>query len=301
MKYVIVILLALLIAVPAAAKEKPEKPLTPYPYPARAAESEPNNDCATANAATVGDPMEAAITPAGDLDYFEYTANAGDCVIFETHPGVGQTGGDTQMNLYADDCVTGLNYDDDGGAGLYSRFEHTFTADGTYYIAINEYGNNGEIGAYVLTADACPEPPPNATCETAIDLNVQGLDIFPTYTCGAGNTYSPTNSCTGYSQANGQDIVYKIYLTVGETFAAALTDEDYDAAMYLLTDCADMNSCVAGGDDPEEFSYVAEADGWYYLVVDGYCCDYCGNAIVTILNPIDTDAKTWGAMKSLYR
>jgi hypothetical protein len=103
--------------------------------------------------------MAAAISPEGDVDWFEIWASAGDCMTFETAPGEGQVGGDTTMRLWAEDCTTELDFNDDGGDGLYSLIEYEFTATGTYFIEIQEFGNNGLIDAYVLAADECPPPP----------------------------------------------------------------------------------------------------------------------------------------------
>ncbi len=141
-----------------AAKEESEK-AHPFKDQIRATESEPNDDCATADALTVGDPMAASIAPVGDNDWFEFQAYAGQCVSFQTAPGVGQTGGDTRLYLWESDCVTQAGFDDDGGDGLYSLLGVTFAVGGTYYIQIDEYNNDAEIGAYVLTVDACPPPP----------------------------------------------------------------------------------------------------------------------------------------------
>jgi hypothetical protein len=173
---------------------------------------------------------------------------------------------------------------------------------GTYYIMVDTWPAPTCIPAFNLTIEEV-EPYPNPTCETAIDLCEQGLTTFTVNTCGSVGDYSPTNSCTGYSAgAAGEDAVYKIYLTTGETFAVDLTGESYDASIYLLTDCSDMNSCVAGGDDPESFSYVATADGWYYLMIDGYASGGCGTSTVNVvMPPTATNSATWGTLKGLYR
>lgn len=302
MKYLLLFAAVLLAAGLVYAKpELPEleKPYQSYLPSSRANEVEPNDDCTQANPLTVDDPMNGDIDPGGDEDWYVISVVAGGCYTFETHPG---DIGDTKLYIVGADCDLGnyIAYDDDGGVGYYSLITHTFATSGTFYVVVTGYSSS-YTGSYILTMTACPEPPPNCTCDTAIDLQEQGLSTFTTSTCGCANDYSPTNYCTGYSQANGIDIVYKIYLTVGQTFAVALTDEDYDASIYLLTDCSDMESCVAGGDDPEEFSYVATSEGWHYLVVDGYCCDYCGTATLTILDPIATDQDSWGAVKALYR
>jgi len=172
-------------------------------------------------------------------------------------------------------------------------------AAGSYYIMIDTWPSPNCIPAFNLTVEEAV-PYPNPTCETAIDIQEQGLVSWDVDNCGSGADYSPTNGCTGYA-ANGQDAVWKIYLQTGETFTVALTNESYDASLYLLTDCADMNSCVAGGDDPEEFSYVAAADGWYSLLVDGYAAGACGTSTITILSPVATQAARWSTVKSMFR
>jgi hypothetical protein len=294
------------VAATSFAKEPaPEKPLVPVPGTIRAAEVEPNDDCTMANLLTEGDPMAASIDPVGDVDWFEIYAEAGDCINFETAPGPGQTGGDTQMTLYADDCTTQLNYNDDGGDGLYSYFQHTFDTAGTYFIYINEYGNNGTIGAYVLTADYCPPPPPNDTCAGAIDIRVQGLVEWEVDLCAAAGDYTPAPpECTNDYPANGPDLVYSIYLMAGEVFNACENPSSgyIDLSIWLVSDCDDPeNTCVAGEDNgnPECVNYTAAADGWYFLIVDTY--SGCGMVTVTVDAPIPTTDSTWGSLKSLYR
>ncbi len=296
-KALLLIAALMLVTGVAIAKDELEKPVVPFESNSRATEAEPNDDHTTANPLVAGDDMNAAIDPAGDVDFFAFDALAGDNVTFETHAG---DAGDTKMYLYDTDGVSQLAFDDDGGVGYYSLINFEFTADGTYFIMITHYSSSG-TGTYILTAAVYvpPEPPVNPTCETAIDLQEQGETVFATNTCLGENNYSPTNSCTGYSSANGEDIVYKIDLLAGEEFSVTLTDETYDAAIHMWTDCADPNSCVAGGDDPEEFSYVAEADGTYYLIVDGY--SGCGDALVTINAPVANDVETWSGVKSMYR
>jgi hypothetical protein len=294
-----------LVGLAYADKPPLEKPLVPFQGLVRSTEIEPNDDCTTATPLMVGDPVEASIDPVGDMDWFEFTATAGECVRFETHPGEGQVGGDTQMYLFADDCVTQLAYDDDGGDGLYSYFQYTFTDAGTFYVRVNEYGNNGLIGAYVMTADNCPEPPPNDTCAGAIDLREQGLQTFEVDLCTYYNDYTPAPpECTNDYTANGPEAVYKIYLVAGETFNVCedQTSTFIDLSIWLVSDCGDPeNTCVAGEDNgnPECINYTAAADGWYFLMVDTY--SGCGVVAVTIDAPIATEDRSWGSVKELYK
>lgn len=158
--YCLLLVSALLLSVAglALAKDEAARPV-PFKDQIRADEVEPNDDCTTATPLNLGDPMAASINPIGDVDWYEFQATGGTCVIFQTAPGEDQVGGDTILYLYGADCSTVLDSDDDGGDGLYSLLEYEFTAGGTYYIEIIEYGNNGTIDAYVLMADMCPPPP----------------------------------------------------------------------------------------------------------------------------------------------
>ena len=121
---------------------------------------------------------------------------------------------------------------------------------GTYYIMIDSWPPPACVPAFDLTIEEFVPP-----CADAIDLQIQSLASFEINTCGGGADLSPTNGCTGFTVgAPSEDLEYKIYLEAGETFSVSLTGEDvyeYDAAIYLLTDCLDMDSCVAGGDDHE--------------------------------------------------
>jgi len=297
MKFMLMIAAILLIAgVAIADKPELEKRIAQFPYATRADEVEPNDDCTTANALTVGDPMNGAIV-AGEQDWFEVNLLTGDCFSFETHAG---DIGDTKLYVYDTDCVTELEYNDDGGEGYYSLIEFTAPADGAYYVVVTGYGAT-TAGTYILTMDACPEPP---NCDDAIDLVVQGLGQFTIDLCAQPSVWTGEyGDCTGYAD-NGNEAVYKIYLLTGDHFFVT-EDGTHDMSMYLVTDCADIiGSCVAGSDNccsgaQEIIDYTAAADGWYYLFVDGY--SGCSEVTVTIDNPIPRDDATWGSVKSLYR
>ena len=299
MNKALILLGILALATTALAKDPLKAPLAPYPCDIRAIESEPNDTCAEANALTAGDPMSGSIY-AGDQDWFAVEVQAGDCWIFETHPG--DAYGDTKLYIYADDCVTELAYDDDGGEGYYSMVQYDFDDAGTYYVVVTGYSGSTVIDEYILTMEGCPEPMENDTCEGAYDLQEMGLLEFDVDLCLYVNDYSPGTygaSCTGWS-ANGSDAVYKIYLNQGDNFSAC-EDGSCDLSIYLITDCADPEgSCVVGDDsgNPECISYTADASGWYYLIVDAYssCCEVA----VTVDFPTAAEDTSWGQVKTAY-
>ena len=122
-------------------------------------ETEPNDDYLTANAIAVGDDYAGDINPAAESDYAAVTVTAGTRVAFETVDIGGLN--DTKLYLYDTDGVTQIAYDDDGGVGLKSLIDYTFTAPGTYYIAVVPYSSTltGLYSLQVRTATDGLEDP----------------------------------------------------------------------------------------------------------------------------------------------
>ncbi|NLF19732.1 MAG: hypothetical protein GX595_21075, partial [Lentisphaerae bacterium] len=99
---------------------------------------------------TNGSPVDSAIDPAGDVDWFTFTVGAGGA----TNVRIQTNGpsGDTQMWLYGPNSQTRVMAYNDDANGLFSVITLPSLARGTYYIRVGEYGNNGTIPAYTLTA-----------------------------------------------------------------------------------------------------------------------------------------------------
>ena len=95
----------------------------------------------TVNAAAV----ESLVDASGDRDWFRVTLTAGITYTLTTQaPGSG-SGVDTTMSL-RDSGGVQLQFDDDGGEGLYSLLTFTPTVTGTYYLDVGGYAAN--IGGY---------------------------------------------------------------------------------------------------------------------------------------------------------
>jgi len=219
--------------------------------------------------------------------------------------------GDTYIYLYDQNCSV-LTSDDDSGPGLYSlisNYNPTYT--GTFYAVVRHYSSSS-TGCYklfvncaqpatgacclaggvcqVLTQSACgtaggayqgdntvcvpnpcPQPPPNDTCAGAIAMQRCGAGQFAGTLAAAVNDYSPTNGCTGYAAA-GKDVVYVASMVAGDILHLVYTTPAYDGSLYVLSNCADMASCVVGEDDPEPetITWTVTADGTYYIIADAY-------------------------------
>jgi hypothetical protein len=92
------------------------------------------------------------INPAGaDVDYYEFTAVAGNTLLAEVSNG----SLDTVLGLF-DAAGNLVAADDDGGSGLLSRINYPVATAGTYYLAVSTFpdfdfsGDGGSGGRYVL-------------------------------------------------------------------------------------------------------------------------------------------------------
>jgi subtilisin-like proprotein convertase family protein len=109
-------------------------------------EVEPNDTC-PGNAYAWGDVFHAAISPAADVDWVTFSANAGDVLTLGTDADGATPAGDTHITLFKDDCTTQLALDDDGGPGLYSLIAgHVATYTGQYNLKIRHYSASGTGG-----------------------------------------------------------------------------------------------------------------------------------------------------------
>jgi hypothetical protein len=124
----------------------------------------------------------------------------------------------------------------------------------------------------VCFADACAVPIDNDACADAVPLTegtVNGTWV------GTVNDISPPQSCTGFPEVGG-DVFYSVSLAAGETLTVSIDQPNHgaDSALYLVTDCTNGATCVAGEDtnpnQPESLSYTAPQAIDLFLVVDQF-------------------------------
>ncbi len=196
----------------------------------------------------------------------------------------------------------------------------SLAANTTYYVVVDGYRADDE-GDYSLsiTCEAGPQPPVELQgaedCNDGICLEPAVARVITGTTVGYANDYDVANaasSCTGYGQTEGPDVVYEVGLSDGATLVVDLERDGYwDQALYLVTDCLDMDSCVAGSDagavDHIEWTHFGPPM-LYYLIVDGFGPTSEGTYTVTYThdglicdNPVATEKKSWGGVKALYR
>ncbi|HKK70641.1 MAG TPA: PPC domain-containing protein [Candidatus Krumholzibacteria bacterium] len=276
-------------------------------------ETEPNDDCSQPDPADLFvDDVAASIDVAGDEDWFVFEGMAGDCVTFATDSRELSTT-DTQLYIYdtagCTDPTAFLEFDDDGGPGLFSLIsDFEIPADGTYYLRVKHFSSSG-TGDYALSASSsvCPEPPANDTCDRAEPVACNST-VTGTTTLAANDIEDLDESCLDFG-GNGPDVFYEVTVADGDRIDVMLTPTDWDPALWLVADCNDENSCLAGVDegffnDPETVSWVNDtgADQTIYIVPDGFNSGAFGDfeLMITCDAAVDAEPASWGSVKSRF-
>ena len=175
-------------------------------------ETEPNDTAATANPLVGTNLVVRALNaPNGDIDYYSFTANAGDRVYAAVMTSDSASGsGDSQLELVDVDGITGLEFDDDDGSlsSLSSSIAGgVIPASGTYYLWIKNFSATSQIRPYELhfrlqSGAPTPEVEPNDTPATATPLPAGG------WVSGARDPAAATEQDWYSFTANAGDTVF---------------------------------------------------------------------------------------------
>lgn len=96
-----------------------------------------------------------SISPVADIDWWSFTLqNSVNETIFETLSA--GFGGDTFIRLY-DSGLNQIASDDNSGSASFSRLVSSNLEPGTYYLSVEESGNNAQIEGYFLRAKITDE------------------------------------------------------------------------------------------------------------------------------------------------
>jgi hypothetical protein len=293
-------LLALLIAVTANAGPKSQVTPSSASNPARALAPPVNDQCSGAILLQCGNIVLSGNTTDANNDY-AFVDTAGSCtgyatngrdVVYKLNVGVGDSlwldyqnrvDGSIYLVTNCSDidhtCVAGS--DDNSDPNTIESIRYRFTASGIYYLILDSYGiNSGDLWTASGQLVCGPQTPPsNDLCENATVLpcgsfNLSGSTEF------AHNNYNLgfPNPCTPKPSA-GRDVVYKLYITAGDSLWCYYTNQQHDGSIYVVADCNNpAGSCIWGEDfngvgDLEPFRYKFQFSGTYYLVLDAVEAD----------------------------
>ena len=272
------LLFVLVLAMPTLAqgpKDVEEVTYQPPRYPAAplgTAETEPNDTAATADA--LSSPInegDGGISPAGDTDWWMMGgASVDDLAFAYVDTSSSSTGADSQLNVYANDTTTLIEFDDDDGPSLSSVAAGAVVPQaGNVYFRINEFGDNGEITPYLLlvimldpSTDSAAETESNDSAATATPISAVMM---------TGAIVSTTAPDVDF---------YSFNALAGDNVAVILDDDPedngnlFDSELDILD--TDGVTILAAGDDNSGNAGNAAgavsipADGTYYVrVQDG--------------------------------
>jgi len=103
----------------------------------------------TANSIDLNTVQVRTVFPIADLDYVYFELDTYYSVVIET---LGPSG-DTGLWLY-DSTLSLIGFDDDSGTDYFSRITLWVLVPGTYYIMVDEFGNDNVIDSYNLSLTA---------------------------------------------------------------------------------------------------------------------------------------------------
>ncbi len=191
--------------------------------------------------------------------------------------------GDSSVYLMSDcddvaSMVAGADNTDGFGA---ETVDFVAQSDGLLYVGLDGYladdadSTADRFSLELVVSDLLPEI--SDTCAGATTAATAGNYYGDNASGTSEIDLGDGNVHTGYA-TEGNDSFVRIDLDAGETLTASQRLLEFDAALYLMTDCADIASVVAASDatltgDLEALSYTASSAETVYLVLDAWIPD----------------------------
>ncbi|MBM4382229.1 MAG: matrixin family metalloprotease [Deltaproteobacteria bacterium] len=231
---------------------------------------EPDDTASQAVPLAPGAPQAHSLRPANDGDYTRFSLSQPAEVAIETSGGGSVD--DTRMWLFAQD-LSALEYDDDSGAGLYSRIERTQAGGdalqpGTYYVLVDEFGNDDEIAAYDIQLTVTPL---GGSTDDAYEEND---DYAEAWDNGGVSWEGFWLSSLDGPGVQLDDDYYRIDVSPGQERVVAtlqLRNSEGNIDLFLENAAGQILASSASTADREEIDMVVPAGGGtYFLVVVAY-------------------------------
>ena len=223
-------------------------------------EVEPNNTTAQADSNPVliagSQQIAGAISPVADLDLFKVTNAAPAVWRFETFDNTGAdcTGGITTTLRYLNSSGTVVQADATSGISGCSAISYTFPA-GTYYLQVEEFGNNSTIPAYRLQASVISA----ATTEVEPNDNQAQANVLSGLDCVAAGNYSAVSSADWYAITVPAGNSVRAELIEGNTAIETCESNGVDSQITLFN--ALGSQLVADDDTGRGFCSLIDGTG----------------------------------------
>lgn len=152
---------------------------------------------------------------------------------------------------------------------------YTSPYDGTTMLLVQTSSGSGTVLHSFDLSVTAPAAPGNDTCQKAgaVQLDSSGHAAF-TFSSAAATNDVANSGCTDYA-TSGPDVFFSVPLKEGDTLDVTMKSEEFSAALYLFTDCADTKTtCVAGSEygTPRKVTYTVPPGkaGTYLIAADSH-------------------------------
>jgi subtilisin-like proprotein convertase family protein len=232
----------------------------------------PNNTPATAQVITSPAKIKGNVFPNADIDYYSFTAAAGDKVYAAVIGSFSSSSSnDSQLRLFASDGTTLIEFDDDDGTfGTLSSSiaGANIPVSGTYYLEVKHFSATNQLRNYDLYLKVQSGSP---TAEVEANDTPATANAMP----GSGWVSGARNPALGTEQD-----WFSVTLAAGESvFISADWDPERDLTTYNgrlgFALFGDANNQILVIDDAsttspnsEAFVFTAKDAGTYYVFAD---------------------------------
>ncbi len=192
-------------------------------------EQEPNDNPATAAPVAIGDSGSGEIcphddNPAGDVDYWAFTARAGTTIELDVDAAALGLLVDPVIALYASDGTTQLAFNDDQD-GPDSRLQYSIITTGTYYATVADAAGSGNPFPYIFHFRSITPGPGDP-----ITVRAQGLGLPLGLAVGStGDLFVGDVTGNRIVRVSGQGVVTAFAAGIQSPFGLA-----FDAFGHLL-------------------------------------------------------------------
>ena len=187
-----------------------------------------------------------------DVDWVRFIlSDISDVTIETSGPS-----GDTVIWLYTSSGVpnTSLDYDDDGGSDWFSRISRTSMAAGTYYVKIEEYGNNNEIPSYNI----------DLTVSQSGYIDLIADSVSGPSSCSVGETIPISYSISNIGTLSSGAFDYAFYLSTNTNIDPASDTKIFEGSIANIG---------GPGTDSNNIDVTINVAGTYYLGLIADCND----------------------------
>jgi len=233
-------------------------------------DQEPNDTPETAARATIGDSVSGEIcphdaNPAGDVDYWVFTAQAATTIELDVDAAALGSLVDPVIALYASDGTTQLAFNDDAG-GADSRLRYSITTTGTYYATVADAADpGGNPFPYILHVRSIAAGPGDPVTVRAAGLGLPlGLAVGATGDLFVGDV-TGNRVVRISSQGTATTFATGIQSPFGLAFDASgsLLVASGDGAVYRVTPQGQATRFISDAGGP--FWIAVAADGRIWL------------------------------------